>query len=142
MFQSLLKDNKEILDVLRINLAEGTQSECICSADFAGVNGKAALIAIVMHFLEVPVGIVGIFHGYDKSRLNAAVNGCFQSESVDTFVYGLVYSTVAGKFGCFAFFEILFQSLNGGVDGLYGRCEVHFAGLLKICILHIQVAVV
>ena len=50
------------MDVVLVDGAEGAEAEGVGGADLAGIDGEAALVAVVVHLLEVPVGHVGVEH--------------------------------------------------------------------------------
>ena len=95
-----------------------------------------------MHLLEIPVRVFGVLDGNDEARFNGRIDDGIETEFGDTLADGLVHAAVTGKLGGFTFGKIFLERLDGGVDGLHRRREVHFAGLFEEGILQIKVAVV
>ena len=130
------------MDVVLVDGAEGAEAEGVGGADFAGVDGEAALVAVVVDALEVPVGHVGIEHRDDEARLDVVADGLLEAEGGDALLDGAVDAEVASPLGLLAFGEVFLEGLDGGVDGLHGGREVHLAGLLEVFVLQVEVAVV
>ena len=95
-----------------------------------------------MDFLEGPVRVVGVEDGNDEAALVFAADEVAEAQAGEPCVDGFEYARVPRPLGGFAFDEILAEGLEGGVDGLDGRREAHFAGLLEAVVLHEEVAVV
>ena len=100
------------------------------------------LKTVVVHLHEIPVGVIGIKNGNNKTTFHFSGQQCFESQIGEPLVNRIVNARMSSPFSRFTFGKIFLQSLNRGVDRLHGRREMHLSRFLKIVILQEEIAIV
>jgi len=111
-FQSFTENLEEVFDILYVYGTEGTEAEGIRRRNLARINGKTAVVAVVMHLFEIPVRVFGGLDRNDEARFNGRVDDGIEAEFSHTLADCFVNAAVAGEFCGFTFGKVFLERLG------------------------------
>ena len=133
---------EEVLDVPGGNPAQVAQPESGQAEHFARVDGKAALIAVVVQRGKIELIILGRFDSDHQVALDFLVDHVAQSDFLQSLVDGFPAAGDAFVAGLLSLFPVFLDGLLEGIDHLNRRGEMHLPHPFEKVILHKQVAIV
>ena len=85
--ERVLQHCEEAVDVIRCDCSESAYPERALFFYLAGIDGEAALIAVVVHLVEIPRGPIGIPHSDDELALELRSYNLLKPETAQPFMH-------------------------------------------------------